>query len=136
MSPQQLLAEANRLLSWVVPGTRGRWPRACACLIRLALEQALDEYWAQTLPEAAACGMRAQLLLLARYADNRTVDAARDAWFGLAGATHHHAYDLAPTAGELRRWHDLVSAVVTGLNAGPATVPTVAALQFDGRHAP
>jgi hypothetical protein len=116
MTPAELLAEADRLLSTVVPGTRGRWPRACAWLTRLALELALDEYWARTLPEAADCGMRPQLLLLPRYADQSTADEARDAWFGLARATHQHAYDLAPTAAELRRWHDLVSSVVTELS--------------------
>lgn len=121
MSPEELLATTDQLLSTVVPGTRGRWPRACAWLTRLALEQALDEFWARTLPAGADCSMRAQLLLLPGYADAATVAAARDAWFGLAPATHHHAYDLAPTAGELRRWHDLVSQVVTGLSvAHPA----------------
>jgi hypothetical protein len=115
MTPTELLEEADRLLTTVVPGTRGRWPRACASLTRLALEEALDEYWAKTLPPAAKCGMRPQLLLLPRYADQSTADDARDAWFGLARATHHHAYDLAPTAAELRRWHDLVSSVVAEL---------------------
>jgi len=52
MTPAELLAEADRLLTSVVPGTRGRWPRACAWLTRLALEQALDEYWSRTLLEA------------------------------------------------------------------------------------
>jgi hypothetical protein len=117
MSPEELLAAADRLLRTVVPGTRGRWPRACAWLTRLAFEKALDEYWARTLPQGADCSMRAQLLLLPSYADASTVDAARDAWFSLAPATHHHAYDLAPTAAELRRWHDLVSTVVAALNA-------------------
>jgi hypothetical protein len=28
---------------------------------------------------------------------------AREAWLGLAGAAHHHAYELAPNASELRR---------------------------------
>lgn len=115
MTPRQLLAEADRLLKTVVPGSRGRWPRACAWLTRLALELALDDYWRRTLPEAAHCGMRPQLLLLPRYAGERTAANARDAWFGLARATHHHAYDLAPTAAELRRWHDLVAAVITDL---------------------
>jgi len=30
---------------------------------------------------------------------------AREAWPGLAGAAHHHADELAPTAAELRTWH-------------------------------
>src|SRR6476661_8259920 len=98
MTPAELLSEAGRLLATVVPGTRGRWPRACAWLIRMALEKALDDYWARVLPAAAGCGMRPQLLLLPRYADSTTAAEARDAWLGLARATHHHAYDLAPTA--------------------------------------
>jgi hypothetical protein len=117
MTPGQLLAESDRLLSTVVPGTRGRWPRACAWLTRLALEQALDEYWSYALPEAVNCGVRPQLLILPRYADASTAALAAEAWYGLARATHHHAYDLSPTATELRRWHDLVRAVVTELTA-------------------
>jgi hypothetical protein len=125
MKPQELLAEADRLLTTVVPGTRGRWPRACALLIRLALEQSLDEYWQRTLPEAASCSMRAQLLLLPRYAGEETAAQARDAWFGLAPAAHHHAYDLAPTAAELRRWHDLVATIAATLSSA-APAPAVA----------
>jgi len=117
MTPQQLLDEADRLLTTVVPETRGRWPRACAWLVRLALEQSLDEYWQRTLPEAAKCSMRAQLLLLPRYAGEETAAQARDAWFGLAPAAHHHAYDLAPNAAELRRWHDLVATIAVTLSA-------------------
>jgi hypothetical protein len=116
MTPAELLAEADRLLRTVVPGTRGRWPKACAWLIRMALEKALDDYWAHVLPAAAECGMRPQLLLLPRYADRTTAEEARDAWLGLARATHHHAYDLAPTATELRRWHSQVSRVVARLS--------------------
>lgn len=115
MSPQALLTESDRLLTTVVPGTCGRWPRACAWLIRLALEQSLDEYWTRLLPEARESSMRAQLLLLPRYAGEEVAGQARDAWFGLAGATHHHAYDFAPTAAELRSWHDLVSKLSAAL---------------------
>jgi hypothetical protein len=115
MTPQDLLAEADRLLTTVVPGTRGRWPRACAWLIRLALEQSLDDFWTTRLPEAAECGMRPQLLLLPRYVGPALAGQARDAWLGLARATHRHAYDLAPTVAELRRWHDLVAGIVAGL---------------------
>ena len=32
----------------------------------------------------------------------------RDAWTGLSRAGHHHAYELAPTAAELRSWHAAV----------------------------
>jgi hypothetical protein len=123
MTPNELLAEADRMLDTVLPGTRGRWPRACAWLIRLALEQSLDEFWATRLPEAVQCGMRPQLLLLPSYAGHELAAQARDAWLGLARATHRHAYDLAPTAAELRRWHDLVARIVAGLQQNePETV--------------
>ena len=128
VSPQELLDAADQLLISPVPGLGNLWPRACALLIRLALELTLDQYWAQVLPEAADCGMRQQLLLLPLYADAAsaadaapTLDAAslaREAWLGLAGAAHHHAYELAPNASELRGWHTAVSQL-TALLARP-----------------
>jgi len=121
VNAQELLDEADRVLTTVVPGTRGRWPRACATLIRLALEKSLDDYWALVLPEARNCSMRAQLLLLPRYAGAEMAGDARDAWFGLARATHHHAYELAPTAAELRTWHALVSKITKAISASATT---------------
>jgi hypothetical protein len=118
---QELRDEADRLLTTVVPETRGRWPRACAVLIRLALEKTLDDFWTARLPEAENCSMRAQLLLLPRYAGPEVASDARDAWFGLARATHHHAYELAPTAAELRTWHELVSKISKALGASGLT---------------
>jgi hypothetical protein len=117
MTPDELLSEADRLLTTVVPDSRGRWPRCCAWLIRLALEQSLDEYWARVLPDGAECSMRAQLLLLPRYVDADTVEDAAEAWLGLARVSHHHAYDLAPTAAELRRWDELVTSITARLRA-------------------
>lgn len=117
VTPEDLLESANLLLTSPVPGLGSLWPRACALVIRLALEQSLDRYWASVLPEAVECGMRQQLLLLPLYAGadedfDDELDAsalAREAWRGLARAAHHHVYELAPTAGELRRWHTAVS---------------------------
>jgi len=107
VAPEELLAAADQLLTSPVPGVGAQWPRACALLIRLALEMTLDRFWARVLPEAVECGMRQQLLLLPRYTQDVPTAAglAREAWLGLAGAAHHHAYELAPTAGELRGWH-------------------------------
>lgn len=107
VTPEELLAAADQLLTTPVPGAGAQWPRACALLIRLALEMTLDRFWARVLPEAAGCGMRQQLLLLPLYTGDRptAVGLAREAWLGLAGAAHHHAYELAPTVGELRAWH-------------------------------
>src|SRR5258708_5045789 len=103
MTPAELLAEAARLLRTVAPGTRGRWPKACAWLIRMALEKALDDYWARVLPAAASCGMRPQLLLLPRYAGSTTAAEPRHARLRPARATPHHAYHHPrPPAGQPR----------------------------------
>jgi hypothetical protein len=111
VTPEELLAAADQLLTSPVPGVGAQWPRACALLTRLALEMSLDRFWGRVLPEAAECGMRQQLLLLPLYTVNEPAAAglAREAWLGLAGAAHHHAYDLAPTAAELRAWHTAVT---------------------------
>jgi hypothetical protein len=121
MTPQQLLAEADRLLTTAIPGTQARWQRACTWLIRLALEETLDQYWADELPEAALCGMRPQLLLLPAYAGTSIAERARDTWTGLSRAAHHHAYELAPTAAELRTWHTTVSQLSLDLTSQPTT---------------
>jgi hypothetical protein len=118
-TPSALLAETDRLLREVVPGTRGVWPRACAWLLRLALERALDDFWRRTNREVAAASMRAQLIVLTRYLGPRTVSRVEQLWVGLSRAGHQHAYELAPTAAELRRWHgEVVAAVATLESAG------------------
>lgn len=119
-TPTELLEAADQLLRSPVPGLGNLWPRACALLIRTALELTLDQYWARVLPAAADCGMRPQLLLLPLYVASGSASAdatsasdavalAREAWLGLAGAAHHHAYELAPNASELRGWHTAVT---------------------------
>lgn len=127
--PEELLDLADQMLTAGAAGTGPLWPRVCALLIRLALERSLDRFWARVLPEGAEVGMRQQLLLLPQYtaasseagagagaADSDAASLAREAWLGLAGAAHHHAYELAPTAQELRRWHTAVNRL-TGLLA-------------------
>jgi hypothetical protein len=114
IAPEELLDLADQMLTSPTPGLGSLWPRVCALMIRLALELSLDRYWARVLPEGAECGMRQQLLLLPQYTRvspgaAEAASLAREAWLGLAGAAHHHAYELAPTVEELRRWHTAVS---------------------------
>jgi hypothetical protein len=79
----------------------------------------LDQFWARTLPAAVGCGMRQQLLLLPLYTRDLLAapGLAREAWLGLAGAAHHHAYELGPTAAELRTWHTEVATLASLLSA-------------------
>lgn len=117
-SPEAFLVEAERLLGQG-SGQPGAWPRASVWLTRLALESALDELWADRLPQARGAPMRAQLLLLPHHVDEAVATRARQAWLGLSRAAHHHAFELAPTAAELRDWHVDVTAVVTALRTAP-----------------
>ncbi|MEH0824718.1 hypothetical protein V6U84_31680, partial [Micromonospora sp. CPCC 205714] len=41
------------------------------------------------------------------------------AWTTLSAAAHHHCYELAPTAAELRRLHAEVSTLLTRLGEEP-----------------
>jgi hypothetical protein len=83
--------------------------------MRLALEHALDDHWQQRQPQVAASSRRAQLIVLSRVVDRELGQRASELWHTLSRAAHHHAYELAPTAAELRSWHTSVSAAVDGL---------------------
>jgi hypothetical protein len=118
-----LLEAADRLLTEVVPGTRGLWPRIVALVVRAALEQELDTFWLRMEPSIAQASTRAQLLLLTEFAGVETARDAADAWHGLSRASHHHAYELAPEAGELRTWLITVERVKLALAAVPPLCP-------------
>lgn len=126
-----LLETADRLLKDVVPGTRGLWPRAVALVARAALEVELDGYWAQVQPEVAAAPTRSQLLLLPSYAGADVARDAVDAWYSLSRGSHHHAYELAPTAQELRDWVGMVQRVEAALSTTPS--PSTADAAGDAR---
>lgn len=113
----QLIRTADRLLAEVIPGTRGLWPRTVAMVVRAALELELEAFWRRVEPDVASAPRRSQLLLLPTYADRAVARDAAEAWYGLSRGTHHHAYELAPTADELRDWLLTVERVRTGLRA-------------------
>jgi hypothetical protein len=113
---RRCLDTAHDMLSGSCAG--GWWRRACACLIRLALERGIDEYWQRTSPPVAACAsQRAKLLMLRRLRTRAVAQRVALAWAALSRATHHHCYELAPTAGELRHLHAEVTAILTDLRA-------------------
>jgi hypothetical protein len=123
LSPQRHLAAADQMLrgDGVLGSTAvaaGWWPRAAACLIRLALEDGIDRYWQRAQPPVAACGRgrTKQLMLRGRRGPGPDVALRVSfAWAALSRATHHHCYELAPTAAELRRLHREVSYLLTRL---------------------
>jgi hypothetical protein len=121
MTPRELLNMADLLLRQP-PTVMGRcWQRACAFLVRVALEQALRTYWLQVEHTAAGRPMRTQLLTLPVFAGAEIASIARACWYGLSSAAHHHSYELPPTAAELRDWHREVTALVVGLESRSAS---------------
>jgi len=99
------LAAADQLLTTVVPGTRGAWPRACAWLLRLELEAALNEFWSRVRPDisAATQAQRPKLLMLTAYTSPEIARKASYLWWALSRAGHHHRYELGITVTELHR---------------------------------
>jgi hypothetical protein len=107
--PRWLLEQTRGLLDRADPVTAGRWPRAAALLARQALEAGTDLLLAERAPgaERSRSG-RAKLLCLRRFAGAEVALPVEHAWVALSHACHHHAYELPPTAGELRGWLDVV----------------------------
>jgi hypothetical protein len=73
-------------------------------LIRLALENELDHLWARHCPAVTGCTRRSQLLALGVVVDVQTQYLVTELWTALSRAAHHHHYEFAPTAAELRSW--------------------------------
>lgn len=96
--------------------TSGWWPKACACLIRLALERAIDAYWQHVSPPVARYGNgRTKLLMLRRRVPRELVRQATYTWATLSRATHHHCYETSISAGELRQLLKDAELIVTRL---------------------
>jgi hypothetical protein len=107
--PADLLAAARMMLAGHTNDGAGVWPRAVAFLTRQALELAVAELWRQRGLDMGHVSAHAQFLCLGEYADDpRLAGDAGFAWWALSRACHHHPYELAATASELRRWIDTV----------------------------
>ena len=101
------------MLADVIAGARGTWPRACAWLLRLALESELTRFWQSVCPPVATCrSHRAQFLLLPQYVDRATAHRAALAWAALSKAGHHHCCELGLTASELGYLRDEVQDII------------------------
>ena len=118
MNAQELADAAEQVLVDPNDALFGCWARASALLARQSLEMAVDRLWRTRTPLVAGCSMAAQLLVLPSYL--RDQEAARDAayaWSALSRACHHHAYELPPTASEVRVLIALTWRVVTAIEA-------------------
>ena len=121
MRPPEILAAARRLLDRPDSRDSGVLSRAAALLARQAFEIGLDEHWRSRGVPLDRLATRPQLICLSAYLPDRDVAArAVHAWAALSRACHHHPYELAPSAGELRGWLDAVDEALAVLAAPPA----------------
>ena len=78
--------------------------RAACWVARSALDDELRAYLRRAGAEVNGANMRSVLVVLRVIAEHDPELAIRAeyAWARLSDASHHHAYDLAPTLGEAR----------------------------------
>lgn len=94
-----LLQAANWIIDHRQTETRGVWPRAAALLGRQALETAVTDRF----PQLAGASGRDRNTCLPVLLDDADLGRRLGlSWSALSRATHHHAYDLPPTADELK----------------------------------
>jgi hypothetical protein len=116
--PLDLLRLADGLLRRPDPATAGLWPRAAAILVLQALEATVRLSWERRALVFGGCPMRMQLICLGAYLGDGGLAARTSlAWSSLDRACHHHFYELAPTAAELRMSFGVVEELLGRVDA-------------------
>jgi hypothetical protein len=122
LGPKELLQHAYALIDDPPRVFQARWPRAVALLARQALEASLQNLWLKRDVKVGWASERAQLLCLPVVLGNARLAADTTlAWNALSEASHQHAYDLPPTAGELTGWLDTVDELRRAVDRIPTT---------------
>ncbi|WP_405921854.1 hypothetical protein [Streptomyces sp. NBC_00122] len=122
-SPRDLVAAADRLLT-PPPGTMatltpGLRARAAAALLRLALDEAMDDFWRSVSPRMVHSRGRTKALCL-EYVSPSVARQWYAVWSALSAACHHHTYELPPTPAEVRAWHADVTELLRSMPPTPA----------------
>lgn len=115
MTPVELLDAADRLMMRPPASMRECWPRSCAGLIRVALEQGLEGFFQGAAPSLVGRARRHQLIALPQFLHPAPAREVSAVWNGLSRAMHHHVYELPPTLAELREWHGSVARILPKL---------------------
>ncbi|WP_174184536.1 hypothetical protein [Nocardia barduliensis] len=116
-SVAERLETVDLLLGGSVTDAGGLWSRATAWILRIALEQAVDDLWLRLAPALTRCPMRAQLIALRAFAGPDVAARVAVLWAALSRAAHHHDYELAPSVTDLRRWREQTVALAADLAA-------------------
>lgn len=123
-----LLRAAQALLDEPVDDTATTWPSGAAVLIRQAIEDTLDVFWARRATQMQRATMKEQWLALPAYLGrDPVVGRAEYAWAALSEACHQRGYDVGLTEGELRELH--AAAVALAKRVATALTPDGARAQ-------
>ncbi|MER7696827.1 hypothetical protein [Streptomyces sp. NPDC096095] len=98
------------------PGVRAR---AAAMLLRLALDQRLDDFWHGIAP-AMTRNAKHRMLCLEAYTDRGTARRWRLTWSALSGVCHHRVPELPPMPAEIHARLLEVNALLDALGEAPA----------------
>lgn len=110
MSAVLLLAQAQRLIN--EPRPDGLSSRMAAFLARQALEQILEQRCADLGAPAMWASTRSQLAVLRSLDTPEAADSAAIAWSRLSSACHVHAFELQPSAAEVKHLCGMVASLL------------------------
>ena len=110
-SAEELLAHARRLSTTDVADLGATANRAAALLGRSALEEAI---WS-LFPSLRDVSGRAMLITLNSVLAGDVARRATLAWGRLSAASHHHVYEMPPTAAEMANLLDTVHDVIDAI---------------------
>jgi len=113
MTPKERLDVAERLLERSGGALVGLWPRACAVLVRQALEGAVDRVLREEVPGSQAANWRVKFLCLGRaIGDERKARELAYVWGRLSEVLHRGGGAMGASEVQLRGWVERVRGVV------------------------
>ncbi|MGW7082233.1 hypothetical protein ACWGH2_01875 [Streptomyces sp. NPDC054871] len=118
---QALLRPPAGTAGTLSPGTRAR---AAAMLLRLALDQRLDDFWLGVTP-AMTRTAKHRMLCLEAYTDRGTARRWRLTWSALSGVCHHRVPELPPMPAEIQARLLEVNALLEELDGAPIATAAV-----------
>lgn len=117
-SDMSSLDQARAVLTGTIQVPEAVTTRVAAFLARRALEDAVMAWCRTVSVHLDRTTMRSKLIVIRVLHGEEIANVACAAWAGLSQACHYHAYELAPSAAQLRRLLDLVARVAA---LGPDT---------------
>ncbi|WP_082981962.1 hypothetical protein [Mycolicibacterium mucogenicum] len=110
MSAVILLGHAQQILN--KPRADGLAPRMAAFLARQALEEIIVSRCARLGAPVESANARSRLIVLRALDTADAADSASRAWSGLSNACHVHAFELQPSASEIKHLCGVVASLL------------------------